>query len=39
MADAIFEYLEQVHGPGPWGEVLDAGTGHHSLGWVASLCH
>lgn len=35
-ADALFEWFERFHG-GPWGEVLDAGTGAHSLGWLASL--
>lgn len=35
--DPIFEFLEQQHGPGAWGRVLDAGTGVHSLRWVSSL--
>lgn len=37
MADAIFEHLAAVRRGQRWGEVLDAGTGRHSLGWVASL--
>lgn len=35
-ADALFAWFEHVHGP-RWGDVLDAGTGAHSLGWLASL--
>lgn len=35
-ADALFQWFERINGP-VWGEVLDAGTGDHSLGWVASL--
>ena len=34
--DALFEWIERVHGR-VWGDVLDAGTGQHSLSWVASL--
>jgi hypothetical protein len=34
--DALFQWFERVNGPA-WGDVLDAGTGEHSLGWVASL--
>ena len=38
MADALFSWVERVHaGAGPWGEVLDAGTGDHSLGWLHGL--
>ncbi len=34
--DALFSWFEHLHGP-DWGDVLDAGTGVHSLGWLASL--
>jgi hypothetical protein len=34
--DALFAWFETLHGP-DWGSVLDAGTGEHSLGWLASL--
>ena len=34
--DALFRWFERLHGP-HWGSVLDAGTGEHSLGWLASL--
>ncbi len=34
--DALFAWFERVHGP-VWGSVLDAGTGDHSLSWLASL--
>ena len=34
--DALFAYLEKANGP-RWGRVLDAGTGDHSLGWLAGL--
>jgi hypothetical protein len=34
--DALFQWFERINGP-VWGDVLDAGTGEHSLGWVASL--
>lgn len=34
----LFAYLEELHGRDqPWGHVLDAGTGSHSLGWLAAL--
>lgn len=35
--DALFQWIERVHAPRPWGRVLDAGTGDHSLGWLATL--
>lgn len=35
-ADALFAWFERFHG-GAWGDVLDAGTGTHSLGWLAGL--
>jgi hypothetical protein len=34
--DSLFQWFERFHGP-KWGEVLDAGTGDHSLGWLQSL--
>lgn len=34
--DALFAWFEHLHGP-DWGDVLDAGTGAHSLGWLAGL--
>ena len=34
--DALFQWFERLHGPN-WGSVLDAGTGEHSLSWLASL--
>lgn len=37
MADALFAHIEQLHGTRPWGDVLDAGTGEHSLRWLSSL--
>lgn len=35
-ADALFSWIEHVHGP-QWGDVLDGGTGAHSLAWLAGL--
>lgn len=37
MGDKLFESLERFHGERPWGRVLDAGTGEHSLKWLMSL--
>jgi hypothetical protein len=34
--DALFDWFEHVNGP-RWGDVLDAGTGAHSLGWLATV--
>lgn len=34
--DALFAWFTRLHGP-TWGSVLDAGTGEHSLTWLASL--
>ncbi|MFZ5482378.1 MAG: class I SAM-dependent methyltransferase [Myxococcota bacterium] len=34
--DALFQWIEKVNGPA-WGDVLDAGTGEHSLAWLAGL--
>ncbi len=34
----LFAYIEELHGRAlPWGDVLDAGTGSHSLGWALAL--
>ncbi len=35
--DALFGYIEAQHGSRPWGAVLDAGTGSHSLRWISKL--
>lgn len=37
MADTLFTTIERTHGDRPWGAVLDAGTGNHSLSWLCSL--
>jgi len=37
VADPLFAWVERVHGPRPWGRVLDAGTGNHSLRWLTAL--
>lgn len=37
MADALFSSIQRFHGDRPWGRVLDAGTGKHSLDWCRSL--
>jgi hypothetical protein len=37
VAEAIFSYVEALQGSEPWGSVLDAGTGRHSLRWIAGL--
>ncbi|MEL6860541.1 MAG: class I SAM-dependent methyltransferase [Pseudomonadota bacterium] len=34
---ALFQYIERQQDGRPWGTVLDAGTGVHSISWVASL--
>lgn len=34
MASRLFEFIAGRHA-GPWGAVLDAGTGVHSAGWLA----
>lgn len=34
---ALFAYIEELRGEQPWGEVLDAGTGVHSLDWIRTL--
>ncbi len=35
-ADALFDFIARANGPS-WGDVLDSGTGEHSLGWLATL--
>lgn len=35
--DALFSTLERFHDHRPWGAVLDAGTGWHSLQWLRGL--
>lgn len=37
MADTLFTIIERTHGQRPWGSVLDAGTGNHSLSWLCDL--
>lgn len=37
VKDPLFGYVETLHGTGPWGRVLDAGTGPASLRWIAGL--
>ena len=37
MADSLFSTIEHFHDNEPWGSVLDAGTGDHSLGWICGL--
>ncbi len=37
MADRLFQHIERLHGSPDWGRVLDAGTGRHSLEWIAGL--
>ena len=37
MADSLFTTIERFHENQPWGSVLDAGTGNHSLGWICGL--
>jgi hypothetical protein len=36
VADALFSTLQRFQGAAPWGSVLDAGTGDHSLRWLLS---
>lgn len=37
MADQLFNTVERIQGDRPWGSVLDAGTGVHSLRWITGL--
>lgn len=34
---SLFREIETLHGELPWGRLLDAGTGTHSIGWIGSL--
>lgn len=35
--ELLFSHIEKIQGAEPWGSVLDAGTGAHSLGWILGL--
>lgn len=35
--DALFAHVATLQGSRPWGRILDAGTGSHSLQWIAGL--
>jgi hypothetical protein len=35
--DVLFGTIEELQGDRPWGRMLDAGTGLHSLRWMATL--
>lgn len=35
--DRLFQFIQKVQSDRPWGRVLDAGTGRHSLAWISSL--
>ncbi len=37
MGDVLFTTIEKWQGQKPWGRVLDAGTGAHSLKWLLAL--
>ncbi len=37
--DALFGHIEQQQGQKPFGSFLDAGTGLHSLRWIATLAN
>ncbi|MEC7947125.1 MAG: class I SAM-dependent methyltransferase [Myxococcota bacterium] len=37
MGDALFDTIARWQGDRPWGRMLDAGTGAHSLRWVRGL--
>lgn len=36
-ASGLFREIETIQAGKPWGRLLDAGTGTHSIGWVGSL--
>ncbi len=36
-ASSLFRAIEKLQGDGPWGHILDAGTGARSLSWIAEL--
>ena len=33
----LFQEIETLQGERPWGRMLDAGTGTHSIGWIGTL--
>lgn len=37
QSSALFRCIEDLQGEEPWGSFLDAGTGTHSIGWIAAL--
>jgi len=37
MSDILFQTVERLHAPRPWGRVLDAGTGVNSIKWMQTL--
>lgn len=37
MGDKLFSRIERHQGAQPWGSVLDAGAGEHSMRWLAGL--
>lgn len=37
VADTLFDTLVRLRRGRPWGSVLDAGTGDHSLSWICGL--
>ena len=37
MGDVLFGTIEKWQGSKPWGKILDAGTGIHSLKWMLNL--
>lgn len=37
MGDILFSTIETFHASLPWGRLLDAGTGIHSLKWIQTL--
>ncbi|MCB9745072.1 MAG: class I SAM-dependent methyltransferase, partial [Alphaproteobacteria bacterium] len=37
MGDKLFSRIERHQGDEPWGAVLDAGAGEHSMRWLAGL--
>jgi hypothetical protein len=37
MNDILFQTIERFQGSKPWGKVLDAGTGLHSVQWMQGL--
>jgi hypothetical protein len=37
MSDILFQTIERFQGSKPWGRLLDAGTGLHSVQWMQTL--